>query len=208
MPVTPVCGHPRYHSLPPCHRPGSLAPALPVACRTVFSTTRLGHRLWMPTIPAGDWVLATWQGLSLGRSRPKKLGPSWRVPLAFQVASVGSIRHWQTVTIQVPSQDATDLLVMKPDVHCITAEQVSDGAHRSHQELHRSSTRLEGKIAIASEVWTLQRTPPSFDSSIMTCTGLRARAAGLRENSGCGPGLLGVSGDLKRSSLMAVTVPT
>ena len=56
-----------------------------------------------------DWVLATWQGLSLGRSRPKKLGPCWRGP--FQVVSVDSIR--QTVTLR----DPTDLLVMKPDVH-------------------------------------------------------------------------------------------
>jgi hypothetical protein len=56
-----------------------------------------------------DWVLATWQGLSLGRSRPKKLGPCWRGP--FQVVSVDNIR--QTVTLR----DPTDLLVMKPDVH-------------------------------------------------------------------------------------------
>jgi hypothetical protein len=59
-----------------------------------------------------DWVLATWQGLSLGRSRPKTLGPcslaGWRGP--FQVVSLDSIR--QTVTLR----DPTDLLVMKPDV--------------------------------------------------------------------------------------------
>jgi hypothetical protein len=68
----------------------------------------------------------------LGRSRPKKLGPSWRGPLAFQVASVGSIRHWQTVTIQVPSQledpTVTDLLVMKPD---------HDDVHVSQLRKHR-----------------------------------------------------------------------
>jgi hypothetical protein len=58
-----------------------------------------------------DWVLATWQGLSLGRSRPKKLGPCWRGP--FQVVSVDSIMIRQTVTLR----DPTDLLVMKPDVH-------------------------------------------------------------------------------------------
>ncbi len=73
-----------------------------------------------PTLDAykqGDWVLATWQGLSLGRSRPKKLGPCW--PGEDQVrevhfksrVSVDSIR--QTVTLR----DPTDLLVMKPDVH-------------------------------------------------------------------------------------------
>jgi hypothetical protein len=56
-----------------------------------------------------DWVLATWQGLSFGRSRPKKLGPCWRGP--FQVVSVDDIR--QTVTLR----DPTDLLMMKPDVH-------------------------------------------------------------------------------------------
>ncbi len=37
-----------------------------------------------------DWVLASWQGLSFGRSRPKKFGPCWRGPFkSFQSTTFG-----------------------------------------------------------------------------------------------------------------------
>jgi hypothetical protein len=63
-----------------------------------------------------QWVLATWQGLSLGRSRLKKLGACVLEiggPFPGQVVSVDSIR--QTVTLR----DPTDLPVIKPDVHVL-----------------------------------------------------------------------------------------
>ena len=69
MPVTPVCGHPRYHPLSPLSRvSGSGQVDLSTcwhcaqhAARTVFFHNKT------PPLDAdnpGDWVLATWQGLS------------------------------------------------------------------------------------------------------------------------------------------------
>ena len=57
----------------------------------------------------GDWVLCGWQGLALGKTRPKKLQPCWRGP--FQVVKTDAKR--QTVTLL----DPTDLRVVSPDVH-------------------------------------------------------------------------------------------
>jgi hypothetical protein len=58
---------------------------------------------------AGDWVLAQWQGLPQGRTRPTKLSPCWRGP--FSIVAVNEL------TQQATLRDPTDLLIMKPDVH-------------------------------------------------------------------------------------------
>ncbi len=66
-----------------------------------------------------QWVLATWQGLSLGRSRLRKLGACVLEiggPFPGQVVSVDSIR--QTVTLRDPT-DLLVVLVIKPDVHVL-----------------------------------------------------------------------------------------
>ncbi len=57
----------------------------------------------------GDLVLCGWQGLALGKTRPKKLQPRWRGP--FQVVKTDA--KLQTVTLLDPS----DLKVVSPDVH-------------------------------------------------------------------------------------------
>ena len=58
---------------------------------------------------AGDWVLAQWQGLPQGRTRPTKLSPCWRGP--FSIVAVDELTQRATL------RDPTDLLIMKPDVH-------------------------------------------------------------------------------------------
>ena len=57
----------------------------------------------------GDWVLAQWQGLPHGRTRPTKLSPCWRGP--FSIVAVDAL------TQQATLRDPTDMLIMKPDVH-------------------------------------------------------------------------------------------
>ena len=67
----------------------------------------------------GDWVLCGWQGLALGKTRPKKLQPCWRGP--FQVVKTDAKR--QTVTLL----DPTDLKVVSPDVHITVLTQYRMG---------------------------------------------------------------------------------
>ena len=59
----------------------------------------------------GDWVLAQWQGLPQGRTRPTKLSPCWRGPFSIVAQAVSEL------TQQATLRDPTDLLIMKPDVH-------------------------------------------------------------------------------------------
>ena len=54
-------------------------------------------------------MLAQWQGLPQGRTRPTKLSPCWRGP--FSIVAVNEL------TQQATLRDPTDLLIMKPDVH-------------------------------------------------------------------------------------------
>ncbi len=60
-------------------------------------------------LKAGDWVLAQWQGLPQGRTRPTKLSPCWRGP--FSIVAVDELKQQATL------RDPTDLLIMKPDVN-------------------------------------------------------------------------------------------
>ncbi len=57
----------------------------------------------------GVWVLCGWQGLALGKTRPKNFQPCWRGP--FQVVKTDAKR--QTVTLL----DPTDLKVVSPHGH-------------------------------------------------------------------------------------------
>ena len=54
-------------------------------------------------------MLAQWQGLPQGRTRPTKLSPCWRGP--FSIVAVDELTQRATL------RDPTDLLIMKPDVH-------------------------------------------------------------------------------------------
>ena len=78
-----------------------------------------------------DWVLATWQGLSLGRSKAEEA----RTVLERSIPSRFSGQHSADSHSPGSNRSTSD----EARCACLAAEEVSDGAYRRHRP-----TRLEG----------------------------------------------------------------